>query len=414
MYNQPKARFVVPAAMAILLTFGRGGMLPFEEIYTLLDQSMNIFVVVVAPIIAFMSIFPRPLNHNLHLLLPLFVLSCWVSICVFIGSPSEYWPDRTSLITILLSILLASQITRFELRRLRHFMLLLAGIFNLYVLLYSKFTLILIFSGSLNERLGEEVSPANLIVFPRVMYTLIITCLISLVIEKKLWIKICSTMIMIIPLLIAFATGGRGPLLGFITATLAFMFGLRDKLRSFYALLTVGVMAIIGYWTITRLFPTMQQRIMEDKDTGRFDIWTNILQKNDITWFGSEVGPSYPHNIFIEFLYIYGIIGFVLFLLVLATSVITAYKFYSKTRDVESLWVICLLVLQMTAQQFSLDIFYGNLWATIVLPLGFGWNRSPENNTANVPTYKDSDMQAGGYMSSESNNTNSLNRYKPV
>ena len=88
--------------------------------------------------------------------------------------------------------------------------------------------------------------------------------------------------------------------------------------------------------------------------------------------FGSGPRDTYPHNIFLEFLYYYGFIGFVLFLTFLLTSLITAYKYQCKTNDDEARWCLSLLVLQLTAQQLSLDIFYGSLWAALVLPLGYG------------------------------------------
>ena len=108
---------------------------------------------------------------------------------------------------------------------------------------------------------------------------------------------------------------------------------------------------------------------------------------DNISWFGHGATAAYPHNIFLEFFLNYGIIGLALFLLVLATSVITAYKYYRRTRDQESLSVISLLVLQMTAQQFSLDIFYGSLWAALILPLGFSWNYSLYYNNEGAVVY---------------------------
>jgi O-antigen ligase len=381
--------------MAILLTFGRNGMLPFEGIYTLLDRSMNLFVVIVAPLFAIKSIYPRPINNNLHLFLPIILLSCWVIICVFIGSPNEYWPDRTSLITIVLSILLASQITRFELSRLRHFVLLLAGVFSIYTLIYGQSSLDQIFGGALDTRLGIDVSSSNVIIFPRIMYMFIITCAISLVIEKNIWIRVCSGVIMILPFLIALATGTRGSLVGFVAAVLVFIFCLRNKFKTLYAVLVVAVLAIIGHMSISRLLPIMQQRIsFNEEGIGRIDIWNKLINTSNITWFGNGVSASYPHNIFLELLYVYGIIGFVLFLVVIVTSFITAYRFYRNTRDLDSLWVISILVLQMTAQQLSLDIFYGSFWASIALPLGFGWNCSPDSNKSNIRLYGDLGVKA--------------------
>jgi O-antigen ligase len=159
----------------------------------------------------------------------------------------------------------------------------------------------------------------------------------------------------------------------------------------------VGVLAIIGHLSISRLLPIMESRFtLEEEGIGRIGIWTKYLYTENITWFGNGISANYPHNIFIEFLYVYGIIGLFLFLLVITTSVITAYRFYRNTGDSESLWVISLLVLQITAQQLSLDIFYGSLWASIVLPLGYGWNLFPNCNSASIRVYRDIGAQSTG------------------
>ncbi len=377
MQNQPKVRFVVPAAAAILLTFGRGGLFPIEGVYTLFDDLMSIFVVIVAPVFAFKGIFPHPLNRNLHLLIPLFFLISWVSVCVLFGSLAEHGKSYSTIINVCLPMFMVSQITRFELRRLRHCILLLSGIFSLYTLLFGRTTLSLIFNGFNNVRLGKEVAAGNVILFPRIMSILIITCIISMLIEKKRWVKIYSVVIMIIPILITFATGARGPLVGLIVAVLTFLFLLRNKLiKKFYAFLLIGVVTIICYYTIMSLFPNFQGRMKQtDISSGRYLIWQTVLNR-DITFFGTGFEQEYPHNIFLEMFYFYGIIGFIFFMFVLMVSVMTAFKYYNKTNDIESLWAISLLVLQIIAHQFSMEIFYGALWAAIILPLGFGWNCS--------------------------------------
>lgn len=368
MNNSTKPRFVVPAAMAILLTFGRNGMLPFEEgAYTLLDHAMNIFVVIVAPFYIFKT---GRFNNNFRLLNPLFWLILWVTLRV-IFSPSEYWPDLTSLITIFLSILIASQITSYELRRVRHFMLLLAGIFTIYAYFFARSSLDLIFSGALDTRLGTDLSSANLIIFPRIMNMLITTGLISLMIDKNKLVKIYAILVIILPLIIAISGGGRGSFVGTFIAILAFITSRLD----FRILLMIPVLGIIINYTyqfIIMFLPAIETRLSDDASgLERLDTW-NYIFSQDITLFGTGRETNYPHNIFLEFYYNYGVIGFILFLIFLITSLKVAYKSYSISHDDETRWAISLLVLQLTAQQFSLDIFYGSLWAALVLPLGFG------------------------------------------
>jgi len=381
MYSQSKARVVVPAATAILLTFGRSGMLQFEGIYTLLDQFMNIFVVVVAPFFALRGIFPRPINQNFLLLLLIVLLVIWVSVCVFFGSPSGYWPPHNAVITICLSILLSSQISHIEIRRVRRFVLLITGIFCLCTLLYGQASLSLILRGSFNQRLGIELGPGNVVAFPRIMYVLVITCVVSLLIEKGFWVRIGTAILMIIPILIALASGGRGALIAFVVAGLTLLFGLRKRIEVLVAGIGVGLLSIIGYGMVVDLLPLMEQRLLNMEDPIRVSGWEKSLSM-DISWWGHGVDGEYPHNIFLEFLQYYGVVGLLLFLLILAAILVMVWRYYSRTRDIEVLWVICILVLQLSAQQFSLDIFTAPLWAALVLPSGFCWNGGQEINTA--------------------------------
>lgn len=378
LFSGPReARWVVPAAMAMLLTFGRRPMLPFEEIYTIPEMMMNLFLVFIAPVFAVAGNFPRIRNRNGYKLIPLLFLIVWVFINVVIGSPREYWPSQTEIITIFLSVLIATQVTHNELRRVRHFVLLLAGVFSMYVLIFAMPTLNAIFAGMLTDRLGRDISPAILIIFPRVMYTMIITSIISVVAEKTLWIRLYACVVLILPLIIAISTGGRGPMIAFLASALVLFYGFIKR-----PILLVGLTGLvagtvtIGYNYIITYLPVLLQRRLDALDSGRIALWGEILRTEKISFFGH--GPSYVgmHNIFLEMLFDYGVIGMAAFLLFLGTSIYTVYRYYTKTKDVDSLWVISLLVLQVTAQQFSLNIFYGGLWAALVLPLVYGGNHS--------------------------------------
>lgn len=382
MHNESNTRIVVPAATAILLTFGRGGMLQFEGNYTLLDQLMNIFVVVVAPIFALRGIFPRPANQNFPFLALIVLLVCWVSVCVLFGSPSEYWPPHSALITIGLSILLASQISLNEIRRVRHFVLLITAVFCLYTLLYGQASLSMILGGSFNRRLGVELGPGNAVAFPRIMYVLAFTCLVSLLIEKGLWVRIGTSIIMLIPVVIGLACGGRGALIAFVVALVTLLFGLRKRIEVLFAGIGVGLLLIIGYGLVVELLPLMEQRVLTMEDPTRVGYWEKVLTMDSLSLFGHGVDDAYPHNIFLEFLQYYGIVGLLLFLLLVTTTLVMVWRHYGRTSDIEVLWVIGLFVLQMTAQQFSLNIFTGALWAAIVLPSGFCWNRGQQFDIA--------------------------------
>jgi O-antigen ligase len=382
MNNQPRIRFIVPAAAALLLTFGRDDWLAFLPLHTPFDLVMNLFVVVIASMFALKDISSNFLSRNILLRLLFLIFTLWVTIVVTVGSPYKYWPSGTSFLTLILIILIVSQITRSELRRLRLLILGLAGIFTVYSMIFAKGIIQLILSGRETTRLGEKISPSILVAYPRIMYVLIITCMFSLIVEKKFWIRLYSAAMMVLPVLIAFATGGRGPLLGFILASFVFVLGLEKKHKAYYAMTIIAVVTI-GYIVISNYFPVMENRIMKGDDSGRSAIWNYVLNGN-ITLFGVGVSDDYPHNIFLELLLNYGVIGLILFIVFFTTLVSSFVRCYFRTHHKEVLWAISLLVLQMVAQQFSLDIFNSGLWATIMLPLGFSWDYSPVSDAGFV------------------------------
>jgi O-antigen ligase len=378
MNSSPKIRFIIPAAAAILLTFGRDDWLAFLPLHTWLDLTMNLFVVVIASMFALKDI-TYLLSHNFLLRLLFLMLALWVAIIVIVGSPYNNWPSGTSFLTLILIILIVSQISRFELRRLRHFVLVLVGVFTIYTLIFAKNIIQMLLSGNKTFRLGEKISPSFLVAYPRIMYVIIIICLFSLIVEKGFWIRIYSAIMVILPILIAFATGGRGPLVGFILAAFVIVLGLAKKHKMYYTIV-LGVLITIGYLIISNYFPVMENRIMNGDDSGRNVIWKEVLNSST-TWFGRGIFEEYPHNIFLEFLLFYGIFGLILFLIFFVTLTVSLIRCYLITRHIEVLWVISLLVLQMTAQQFSLDIFNSGLWAAIMLPLGFSWDYSAVSDT---------------------------------
>lgn len=355
-------------------------MLPFlRDNYTLLDQAMNIFVVVIGTIFAIKEILQHPYKHNFHLLVPTILFWAWVSIVIVFLSSPDYWPYRTQLITIGLSILLCSQIYHYELRHVRLFVLLIGVVYTICLLIYAQEPLKMILRGRLDVRLGAMVSPANVLVYPRMLYMLVLTCIVTMLVEKRKVLKLVAAAIIPFPVLMALSTGGRGALVGLVVGAFAFICGLRKKIEMFIGGIILGLVSIAGYQIVLKFLPLMRERL-QTKDMSRPIIWKKALQMGNITLFGNGIEATYPHNIFIESLITYGIVGFSLFLLVLYTTMNTAWKCYSGTRDKEVLWVISMIILQMTAQQFSLDVFTpGALWATIGLPLGLGMmNRSPE------------------------------------
>ncbi|MFZ1986088.1 MAG: hypothetical protein WAU91_16845 [Desulfatitalea sp.] len=369
-----KPRYIVPVAAAILLTFGRTGMLPFLGRLTILDHLMNIFVVVVAPVLSLIALFRRQAGYNIPLLVPILLLGAWLSIVILLMSPRELWPSRTALITIALALILCSQIAVEELHHVRHGVLLLTALFGVCTLLFGRATIGYILSGSLlGMRLGAEHSASAIIAFPRIMYVLVLTCIATIVIDKKGWIRIVAALSIPIPLLIAFSAGARGPLLALVVALITFVLGLKKKIEVIVSFIVLGLFTVLGYNFFLNYFPLRDSRLLRDNRSG---VWEWALSY-DISIVGQGITPRYPHNIFLEFLVNYGLVGLTLFLVVLTITVVTVSKAYARTGNKEVLWVVCLLVLQMTAQQFSLSIYFaGPLWAAMVMPLGLIQNRT--------------------------------------
>lgn len=362
------ARIVVPFAVAMMLTFGRTGFLPVIGVYTPIDFALNVFVVCVAPLFAVIALPEIVSGGWIKRLLPIMVLAAWVLIRV-ITSPSDFWPHYSTVITVLLSLFLASQITQPDLRRLRHCMLVVAALFCLFVLTIGRSLLSDITSGwTKHERVGLEISAGNVIAYPRVLYMLVFTCFATVLIESRKWLKVLAVGMMIPPMIIGLSTGGRGALLALVVAVVAFVLGLRQKLIFLAALPVVTVLGIVGVKMARAFAPLLVERISSGSDSGRMAVYRDAL--SDISVIGRGPSYYYAHNMFLEFLQDYGIVGLMLFLVVIVTSVTCLWQLYSRTRDLEVLWVGGLFVLQMVAQQLSLNIFFGFLWAAVVLPLG--------------------------------------------
>ena len=371
--EQHKARYVVPLAAAILVTFGRGGLMPIvSEKFTLFDLAMNYFLLLVAPVFALKFFLTNSPNRYLLFVSPIVIFWCWIFICISY-SESFFWPTRTAVVGIGLSVVIVSQIKNSEIKRVRHCVLVLAALFNLDTLLHFKDVLGPIISGSLHARLGLNVDPGLAVAFPRIMYMLVLTCIFTLIIEKQKWFRIVVAGLMVCPLIIAFASAGRGALAGFVAAVLFLALNQRKKSRFFGVGIIAGMVLFAVYWAIIHFFPLMMGRIEQaESGAGRYDLWLYAL--DHISLFGSGIGSEYAHNIFLELFQDYGVVGFFLFLPVLTVSLGLAWKTYSNTLDLEILWVMAIIVLQMVAQQFSLNIFTGAVWAALVLPLGLSWD----------------------------------------
>jgi len=377
---QFKPRYIVPTSVALLLTFGRYGIIPILNVHTFLDTLMNLVVMVFAPFCAFYGLMQRTSTYRFSRLLPIIFLVFYVFAAILLLSPPQYWPGRTHVISVCLSILLASQISRNELRRVRHVILMLAGLFSFLVLIYGHSAMSYIFNGKLKVRVGLKDDPSNVVLFPRILYVVIIICIITILIEKSTWIRIYAGLCMVFPFIFALSAASRGPLVAFVAAIIALVLGYNRIKEFILASIGMGLFSVVVYNIILRFFPLILDRFKQGEG-GRLKVWDVMFRSDYITLFGHGLTSTYPHNVFLEFFYTYGMVGITLFLLVLATSWLTVWRCYKRTRDREVLWVICVFILQLTAQQSSLDIFLGaTFWAAMALPLGFGREPVPEES----------------------------------
>ena len=128
------SQYLEPAlciAAAIMLTFGRSGLLPIFGQYTLLDSLASFFVLVMTPV-ALLVVATRQLEHRstLLLLLVLGLFIAWISVVVLTVTPVEYFPSRTALISISASFIIVLQVPRFRLALVRRAVLVIACLFE--------------------------------------------------------------------------------------------------------------------------------------------------------------------------------------------------------------------------------------------------------------------------------------------
>lgn len=369
MDNPMKTRMIITIAAAIVITFGRDGMLTYMGIFSPPGKALDYFVGIVAPVFAIAAMFQRPLERRIALLAPALALFFWMGVVVLMETPSSSWPNHSILITDVLAILFCSLIRISDLRYIRLSILALAALFNICAVVYARSTLgHLLGGGLIHVRFGNNISPYNTIIFPRNMYTIVLTCLVTILIEKQKALKIAAAGLMVVPLIMGIATGTRGPLIALLVAVCIFVLGSRRKAGANIPLALFGFFLFAGFEAFLHFSPAMRLENLMNPE-GHLSAMRTAFQ--NITLLGHGIASNYPHNIFLESLKYYGIVGLLLFLVVLAVTVTAAWKVYSSTRDSEVLWSICLLALQFTAQQFSLSMILASaLWGTMVLPLG--------------------------------------------
>ena len=364
----PIRAYVVLLTVGLLLSFGRGGMLPFTGNTTTLDLAMNLMAVIVAPGCALSLIRCSDLGPYVMRMAPMLALATWVGCCLLLNTEPEYWPNRTELISLALALFLPSQVTRSDLPALRLMMLWLAFLLSASAILFAPADLANLFSGGLKQRLGIEYSEANAVAYPRMLDVLVFTCFATVVTDQRWWLRLSAAGLIILPATLALATAGRGALAALLVTSALYLLAQRPRLSAGFSYLSAAVFLVLGYWTIETYLPLMRERITSGDDSGRSIIYRASL--SNLSLFGTGNKYYYPHNLFLEFAENYGLIGLALLIVFLGSSFATAVRSYYCTKDPEILWVIGLMSLQLLAQQFSLNIFQNMLWAALLLPIG--------------------------------------------
>ena len=378
-YPNQAVRFAIIGAAAIMLTFARGNMLAVTDQATPLDLAMNLFALGAVPLGLLCLVLFRDARLA-ELLGPFGLVAAWVGFCLCIFTPQEFLPDRTSLVSIAVAFLVMPLISRGDLRYLRYGVLIIAVLFAGVALIYAPGLLREAVSGSVNRgRLGADISPRNVIMMPRVYYALVFTCLASAVIENRWWFRLSVLPFMIVPGALGLAAGSRGPLLGFVAAVVVLVLGARKRLGKLGRIAFAGLALVVTYKLVSALFPLLLERASID-DTQRRELYGSVLSRTweHLSLFGRGKGNSYAHNVFLEFLQDYGMVGLVLFSIFLSLSLRLLWKVYRGTRNLEVCWVGGLVALQLIAQQLSANIFTGEFWAVLLLPIGLYWGSQSE------------------------------------
>ncbi len=197
---------------------------------------------------------------------------------------------------------------------------------------------------------------------------------IKRIVQKRKLMPIYVVMLFLIMYSIL-KTGSRGGMIGIIAgAGVYIMVGI----KSIRTRVAIGVSAIvIAIITVTVIFPLLPESVQErysveqvakDKGSGRFDIWEYLLEytfeKPERIIFGSGVLSSYEiltnapktfhngvaHNTFIQVFSDQGILGLLLFILVMISC-------FMKPRNIDKLYGCAFLALMAFSMSLTFYVF---------------------------------------------------------
>lgn len=225
---------------------------------------------------------------------------------------------------------------------------------------------------------GEEViSPLALAYSGAIT---IVLCLYKLIFEKmKSKEKLLIYSSMLISFVLFFLGATRGALVAvFLSLIIILYFGDAKKRFMFLTLILFAspvVIAVLNF-TGSSLFKRTSNSIKDGDTSGREVLWQDAYKEfinYPILGGRIEVSGIYPHNIFLEILMATGVIGFILFLLIMISSL---YKGIFQIRK-ENVYLFPLLIFICG---FSQHLVTGSLWGAITLFSSMGMLNSQINN----------------------------------
>ncbi len=208
----------------------------------------------------------------------------------------------------------------------------------------------------LSVKVGDWVMDPNwaaMAVFPTFCYGLFLF-------EKSFLFKVLSIIICLFAVYVDFLTGSRGSLVSLGAASIAFFF---FKMRfSFSTVLFVAVVGVIVYIVDSYFLSTVDQTLLDRYngtigDTNRSHAWSGLMKGflESNFWgllFGHGSGSTVnnlgfaAHNIFLEHLYVRGLLGVVLL-------VVFLYKFLKETLICRNHIGLCIIIALITCSMFT-------------------------------------------------------------
>lgn len=224
--------------------------------------------------------------------------------------------------------------------------------------------------------------------------------IISLVIENKLgYGKKRYLLLLILPLLLKqiAETGSRGAFVALAVGLIVFIFFIKMKRGYKILFFAVGIISVYGmfqYMLQTDVFKSRLQLTIETGDTSdRTEIWSRVIPlftKNPILGMGETGYNRYAkiklveyqgvHNVFIEVLIYTGIVGFILYLMVLYQiyrKSLFLYRYFSYLLPIVLLSMILMLFLN------GQGLFVKLVWLIFAYTIGLAQIYKIEPNMKN-------------------------------